>query len=321
MAIEYRMASTVKKQDLIYVAGHRGLVGSAITRELKRRGYSNVLTKTHQELDLTQQGEVRSFFKEYKPDYVFMAAARVGGILANWQKPAEFIYENLMIQTNVIHQSYLSDVKKLVFLGSSCIYPKLAKQPISEDELLSGKLEPTNEPYAVAKISGITLCNSYRRQYNADFISAMPTNLFGPNDNFDPETSHALAGLMRRIHEAKMKNSSSVVVWGSGMPRREFLYVDDLADALVFLMERYSDEGPINVGTGSDLSIREIAELLCKVIDYSGTLEFDTSKPDGTPRKLLDVSKIKELGWQSKVSLEDGMRLTYDWFLGNVAQV
>ncbi|MFX1482196.1 MAG: GDP-L-fucose synthase family protein [Promethearchaeota archaeon] len=311
----------MKKQDLIYVAGHRGLVGSAITRELKRRGYSNVLTKTHQELDLTQQGEVRSFFKEYKPDYVFMAAARVGGILANWQKPAEFIYENLMIQTNVIHQSYLSDVKKLVFLGSSCIYPKLAKQPISEDELLSGKLEPTNEPYAVAKISGITLCNSYRRQYNADFISAMPTNLFGPNDNFDPETSHALAGLMRRIHEAKMKNSSSVVVWGSGMPRREFLYVDDLADALVFLMERYSDEGPINVGTGSDLSIREIAELLCKVIDYSGTLEFDTSKPDGTPRKLLDVSKIKELGWQSKVSLEDGMRLTYDWFLGNVAQV
>jgi len=308
----------MNKNSSIYVAGHTGLVGSSLMRTLQARGYREILTKTHAELDLTCQAEVKNFFKDNHPDYVFVAAARVGGILANSTYPANFIYDNLMITANLIHESYISGVKKLLYLGSSCIYPKFADQPIIEDALLSGKLEPTNEPYAISKIAGLKMCDSYRKQYGCDFVSAMPTNLYGPNDNFDSVTSHALAGLMRRIHEAKDNQSQSVVVWGTGRPRREFLYIDDLADALVFLMEEYSAEGPINVGTGNDLSIREIAELLCQVIGYHGALEFDSSKPDGTPRKLLDVSKITSLGWRSKIPIEEGIRITYQWFLDNI---
>lgn len=307
----------MRKTDLIYVAGHSGLVGSSIVRTLEQRGYGRLLTRTHDELDLTCQADVKTFFKENQPDYVFLAAAKVGGILANFTYPAEFIYENLTITTNVLHQSYKYDVEKLLYLGSSCIYPKHTEQPIIEEALLSGLLEPTNEPYAISKIAGIKMCDSYRRQYDSDFISAMPTNLYGPNDNFDLETSHVLAALMRKVHEAKVSNGKSVVVWGTGKPRREFLYVDDLADALLFLMENYSDKGPINVGTGSDLSIRELTKLLCQIIGYDGEIEFDLTKPDGTPRKLLDVSKINALGWKSKTSLEDGLRLTYQWFLEN----
>lgn len=305
----------MKKSDLIYVAGHRGLVGSAITWELEKRGFSNLLLKTHSELDLTNQSEVRQFFNDYRPDFVFLAAARVGGILANSQKPAEFIYENLMIQSNLLHQSYLSGVKKVLFLGSSCIYPKFAKQPMSEGELLTGKLEPTNEAYAVAKIAGITMCNSYRRQYGADFISAMPTNLYGPNDNFDLESSHVLAALMRKMYEARIQRRPSVEVWGTGKPRREFLYIGDLADGLIFLMENYSDEGQVNIGTGRDVSILELVNLLKEVTGFDGEIVFDRSKPDGTPRKLLDVTKIRELGWQAKTPLREGIAKTYMWFV------
>ena len=309
----------MKKTDLIYVAGQTGLVGSSIMRALEQRGYSNILTKTHTELDLTCQADVKSFFKENHPDYVFMAAARVGGIIANSTYPANFIYDNLAITTNVLHESYISGVKKLLYLGSSCIYPKHANQPINEESLLSGKLEPTNEPYAISKIAGITMCDSYRRQYGSDFISAMPTNLYGPNDNFDLETSHVFAALMRKVHEAKLNDSDSVTIWGSGTPKREFLFVDDLADALIFLMDNYSEPGPINVGTGLDLSIHELAKLLSDVIGYTGDFVFDTSKPDGTPRKLLDVNKIRSLGWSAKTSLEEGIRITYRWFLDNIA--
>lgn len=309
----------MKKTDLIYVAGQTGLVGSSIMRTLEQRGYNNILTKTHAELDLTCQADVKSFFKENNPDYVFMAAARVGGIIANSTYPANFIYDNLVITTNVLHESHLSGVKKLVYLGSSCIYPKHADQPINEESLLSGKLEPTNEPYAISKIAGITMCDSYRRQYGSDFISAMPTNLYGFNDNFDYETSHVFAALMRKIHEAKLDDSDSVTIWGSGKPKREFLFVDDLADALIFLMDNYSEPGPINVGTGLDLSIHELAKLLSDVIGYTGDFVFDSSKPDGTPRKLLDVNKIRSLGWSAKTSLEEGIRITYRWFLDNIA--
>ncbi len=311
--------SKMKKTDLIYVAGQTGRVGSSIMRALEQRGYSNILTKTHTELDLTCQADVKSFFKENHPDYVFMAAARVGGIIANSTYPANFIYDNLAITTNVLHESYISGVKKLLYLGSSCIYPKHANQPINEESLLSGKLEPTNEPYAISKIAGITMCDSYRRQYGSDFISAMPTNLYGPNDNFDLETSHVFAALMRKVHEAKLNDSDSVTIWGSGTPKREFLFVDDLADALIFLMDNYSEPGPINVGTGLDLSIHELAKLLSDVIGYTGDFVFDTSKPDGTPRKLLDVNKIRSLGWSAKTSLEEGIRITYRWFLDNIA--
>ncbi len=310
----------MEKSDLIYVAGHAGLVGSAIVRSLNQSGFHNLLLRTHAELDLTCQHAVEKLFQEYRPDYVFLAAAKVGGILANWERSAEFIYENLMIQNNVIHQSYVSGVKKLLFLGSSCIYPKFANQPISEDELLSGKLEPTNEPYAIAKIAGIKLCDSYRRQYQANFISAMPTNLYGPNDNFDLETSHVLPALMRKIHDAKVNEDDTVVVWGSGQPRREFLYIDDLADALLFLMGNYSSEGPINVGCGLDISILELTHLLMEVISYQGLIEFDQSKPDGTPRKMLDTTKLDKIGWRPKVSLKEGIELTYNWFLDNVAK-
>lgn len=310
----------MEKSDLIYVAGHAGLVGSAIVRSLNQSGFHNLLLRTHAELDLTCQHGVENLFQECRPDYVFLAAAKVGGILANWEHSAEFIYENLMIQNNVIHQSCVSGVKKLLFLGSSCIYPKFANQPISEDELLSGKLEPTNEPYAIAKIAGIKLCDSYRRQYQADFISAMPTNLYGPNDNFDLETSHVLPALMRKIHNAKVNEDDTVVVWGSGQPRREFLYIDDLADALLFLMGNYSSEGPINIGCGLDISILELTHLLMEVISYQGLIEFDQSKPDGTPRKLLDTTKLETIGWRPKVSLKEGIELTYNWFLDNVAK-
>lgn len=310
----------MEKSDLIYVAGHAGLVGSAIVRSLNQSGFHNLLLRTHAELDLTCQRAVEEIFREYTPDYVFLAAAKVGGILANWERSAEFIYENLMIQNNVIHQSYVTGVKKLLFLGSSCIYPKFANQPISEDELLSGKLEPTNEPYAIAKIAGMKLCDSYRRQYQADFISAMPTNLYGPNDNFDLETSHVLPALMHKIHDAKVNEDDTVVVWGSGQPRREFLYIDDLADALLFLMGNYSSEGPINVGCGLDISILELTHLLMEVISYQGLIEFDQSKPDGTPRKLLDTTKLEKIGWRPKVSLKEGIELTYNWFLDNIAK-
>ncbi len=309
----------MKKTDLIYVAGQTGLVGSSIMRYLEQRGYNNILTRTHSELDLTCQADVKSFFKENSPDYVFMAAARVGGIIANSTYPANFIYDNLVITTNVLHESYNSGVKKLLYLGSSCIYPKHADQPINEESLLSGKLEPTNEPYAISKIAGITMCDSYRRQYGSDFISAMPTNLYGPNDNFDLETSHVFAALMRKIHEAKLDDSDSVTIWGSGKPKREFLFVNDLADALVFLMDNFSEPGPINVGTGQDLSIHELAKLLSDVIGYTGDFVFDTSKPDGTPRKLLDVNRIRSLGWSAKTSLEEGIHITYRWFLDNLA--
>ncbi|MFW9851118.1 MAG: GDP-L-fucose synthase family protein [Candidatus Thorarchaeota archaeon] len=311
----------MKRTDLVYVAGHRGLVGSAVVRELKRRNFSNIILRSHEELDLTKQEEVKRFFNETRPEYVFIAAAKVGGILANWQQPAEFIYENLMIQSNVLHQSYKADVKKVLFLGSSCIYPKFANQPMNEEELLAGKLEPTNESYAIAKIAGITMVNSYRRQYGADFISAMPTNLYGPNDNFDLETSHVLAALMRKMHDAKTTDSKSIEIWGTGKPRREFLHVDDLADGLIFLMQNYSDEGHVNIGTGKDVSILELVDLLKEVVGFDGELVFDSSKPDGTPRKLLDINKIRKLGWKPKISLKDGLSMTYQWFLENVSSL
>lgn len=303
--------------DSIYIAGHTGLVGSALVRLLKKRGFKNLLMKPHNELDLRNQSQVQKFFREHSPDYVFLAAARVGGILANWNSPAEFIYDNLMISTNIIHESYNSGVKKLVNLGSSCIYPKLSRQPINESSLLTGLLEPTNEPYAIAKITGIKLCDSYRRQYGVDFVSAMPTNLYGPNDNFDLETSHVFPALLRKIHEAREKNNTSVTIWGSGTPRREFLYVDDAADALLFLMNHFSESGPINVGTGEDISILELAELISKIVGFDGVIELDQSKPDGTPQKLLDISRISDLGWKPSTELKDGIRKTYDWFLEN----
>ena len=307
------------KSGLIYVAGHRGLVGSAITRGLRKRGFTNLLLKSHDELDLIDQSLTKQFFIEYSPDYVFLAAAKVGGILANSTFPAEFIYNNLMIECNVIHQSYLSGVKKLLFLGSSCIYPKYAKQPMAEHELLTGILEPTNEPYAIAKIAGLKMCDYYRRQYGADFLSAMPTNIYGPGDNFDLMTSHALPALIRKFHDAKMKRDESVKVWGTGTPRREFLFVDDLADALIFLMENYSQEGHVNVGTGNDIAISELAELIQSIVGFQGKIEYDTTKPDGTPRKLLDVTKIKEMGWQASTGLHEGLEKTYQWFLENLA--
>ncbi|MFW9887140.1 MAG: GDP-L-fucose synthase family protein [Candidatus Thorarchaeota archaeon] len=311
----------MEKSDLIYVAGHTGLVGSAIVRLLKKEGYNNLVLRTHQELDLTNQEDVKLFYREHRPNYVFLAAAKVGGILANMQFPADFIYENLMIDCNVIHESHVSGVKKLLFLGSSCIYPKYAKQPINEAELLSGKLEPTNEPYAIAKIAGIKMCDSYRRQHGADFISVMPTNLYGPNDNFDLESSHVIPALLRKFHEARIHDSRTVSIWGTGTPRREFLYVDDLADALVFLMNNYSDEGQINVGTGDDVTILELANIIGAVVEFTGKPEFDRTKPDGTPRKLMDISKLKELGWTPSTPLKKGLKMTYDWFLQNEGRI
>ena len=298
----------MEMQAKIYVAGHRGLVGSSILRALDKAGYKNIVYRTHQELDLTNYEAVKEFFEKERPEYVFLAAAKVGGIWANKTHKAEFIYENLQIQNNVIKNAYDFGVKKLLFLGSSCIYPKMCPQPIKEEYLLSGYLEETNDAYAIAKISGLMMCRAFRQQYGVDYISAMPTNLYGYNDNFDLESSHVLPALMRKIHEAKENNIPEVTVWGTGAPLREFLFVDDLAEALVFLMNEYSGEEHVNVGTGTDVSIKELAQLICNVVGYTGKIVFDTSKPDGTPKKLLDVSKINSLGWKAKVSLEEGIR-------------
>ncbi len=310
----------MNKTDKIYVAGHRGLVGSAIVRTLQNKGYKNLILQTRQELDLCRQDRVEAFFQKQKPDYVFLAAAKVGGIWANSTYKAQFIYDNLMISANVIQAAYKYEVKKLLNLGSSCIYPKLAPQPLKEEYLLTDSLETTNEPYAIAKIAAIKLCRYFNEQYETNFISAMPTNLYGPNDNFDPMTSHVLPGVIRKIHEAKMENND-VKLWGTGSPKREFLYVDDAADALVFLMENYdqSQIGEfINLGTGQDISIRDLASLIADIIRFDGQIEWDTRKPDGTPRKLLDVSRLATLGWQAKTSLEEGIRKTYDWFIRNL---
>ena len=305
------------KDSRIYVAGHRGLVGAAICRILVEQGFANVIMRTHSELDLTDQAAVRAFFAEEQPEYVFLAAARVGGIHANDTYPAEFIRDNLLIQTNIIDSAYQNGAKKLQFLGSSCIYPKFAPQPMKEEHLLTGELEPTNEWYAVAKIAGIKMCQAYRRQYGFDAISLMPTNLYGTGDNFDLENSHVVPALMRKFHEAKVNGEDSVQVWGSGNPRREFLHVDDLADAAVYLMVNYSGEGIVNVGVGEDVSIRELAELVAEVVGFEGELSFDASKPDGTPRKLLDVSRLKGLGWSAKIPLKEGLLDTYQWFQAN----
>ncbi len=304
--------------DKIYIAGHKGLVGSAIYRALQDKGFSNLVIRDKKELNLLDQNQVADFFRQEKPDYVFLAAARVGGIMANKTYPAQFIYENLQIQNNIIHQAYLNKVQKLLFLGSSCIYPKHAKQPIKENYLLTGKLEPTNEPYAIAKIAGIKMCQSYNRQYETDFISAMPTNLYGPGDNFDLKTSHVLPALIRKFHEAKENGQEKVTLWGSGSPKREFLYVDDLANACLFLMNNYNENQAINVGTGQDISIKELAEMVKKITEYEGKIEWDTSKPDGTPKKLLDVSRLHELGWEHEINLKKGIEKTYNWFLKNI---
>ncbi len=298
----------------IYIAGHRGLVGSALTRRLLAEGASNLILRTRTELDLIDQHAVDAFFAREKPEYVFLAAAKVGGILANDTYPAEFLRDNLAIQTNVIHSARTHGVRKLCFLGSSCIYPKLAPQPLREESLLTGPLEPTNEWYAIAKIAGIKMCQAYRRQYGFDAISLMPTNLYGPGDNFDPQNSHVLPALIRKFHEAKQRGEREVVIWGTGTPRREFLHADDLADAAVFLMRRYSDEQFINVGVGADLTIRELAELVAQVVGYDGMITTDPSKPDGTPRKLLDVSRLQALGWRHRIALRDGIAETYASF-------
>ena len=301
----------MKKDSKIYVAGHRGMVGSAICRALEKQGFENLIYRRSSELDLMDQQAVQAFFRKEQPEYVFLAAAKVGGIMANNTFRAEFLYNNLMIEANVIHAAHLAGVKKLLFLGSSCIYPKLAPQPLTEESLLSGYLEPTNEPYAIAKIAGIKLCEAYRDQYGANFISAMPTNLYGPNDNYDLKGSHVLPALIRRFHEAKINGNSQVELWGTGTPLREFLYVDDLAEACIFLMQEYNDSGFLNIGTGSDISIRDLAELIKNIVGYTGEYVFDTSKPDGTPRKLMDVSKINNLGWKATTSLEEGIQKVY----------
>lgn len=302
----------MNKSDKIYIAGHNGMVGSAIVRQLKNSGYTNLLVRTSKELDLTNQQAVNSFFETEKPDYVFLAAAKVGGIHANNVYRADFLYQNLMIEANVIHAAYLNKVTKLLFLGSSCIYPKMAPQPLKEEYLLTGFLEATNEPYAIAKIAGIKLCESYRRQYNCNFISAMPTNLYGPNDNYDLNNSHVLPALIRKFHTAKAENQPQVEVWGTGTPLREFLHVDDLAAACMFLMENYNEELFVNVGSGTDISIKDLALLVKKTVGFEGDLVFNTSKPDGTLRKLMDVSRINQLGWKHKISLEDGIKTVYE---------
>ncbi len=310
----------MKKDAKIYVAGHRGMVGSAIVRKLKSEGFNNILTRRSSELDLRNQADVNRFFEEEKPDYVVLAAAKVGGIHANNKYRAEFIYDNIMIQNNVIHASHVNDVKKLLLLGSSCIYPKMADQPIKEEYLLSGKLEPTNQPYALAKITGIEMCNAYRIQYGHNFISAMPTNLYGPNDNYDLNNSHVLPALIRKFHEAKKNGVKEVVMWGTGSPKREFLHVDDLAEACYYLMQNYDGDTALNVGTGEDISIADLAHLIKDIVGYEGEIVNDLSKPDGTPRKLLDVSGINALGWKARISLEDGIRSVYqglqdaDWY-------
>ncbi len=304
----------MKKEAKIYVAGHRGLVGSALIRTLRRSGYTNLVTRTHAELNLLDQIAVANFFATEKPEYVFLAAAKVGGIMANKKYPADFVYQNLMMQSNVIESAHQNKVEKLLFLGSSCIYPKLAPQPIKEEYLLSGPLEPTNDAYAIAKIAGIMMCQSYHRQYGSNFISVMPTNLYGVNDNFDLENSHVLPALIRRFHEAKITQTPSVTLWGTGTPKREFLYVDDLAEACLHLMQTYNEPEIVNIGTGEDVTIKELAEIIADIVGYQGTLNWDTTKPDGTPRKLLDVSKLHSLGFKHKISLAEGVKQTYEWY-------
>ena len=308
---------SMEKNSKIYIAGHRGLVGSALVRNLEEKGYTNVIGRTSKELDLTVQADVNKFFEEEKPEYVILAAARVGGIHANNTYPAEFIYDNLMIQNNVIKAAHDHGVKKLLFLGSTCIYPKLAPQPIKEEYLLTGSLEETNEAYAIAKIAGLEMCKFFKRQYGDNFISCMPTNLYGPNDNFDLQSSHVLPALIRKFHEAKVNDQPTVEVWGTGTPLREFIYVDDMADACIFLMENYDGEQHVNIGTGEEVSIRELAETVKEVVGFEGELVFNTNMPDGTPRKLTVVDKLHGLGWKHKVSLNEGIRLAYDWFLNN----
>ena len=305
----------MEKKDKIYVAGHRGMVGSAIVRELERQGYQNIVVRTHTELDLTRQEAVEAFFAEEKPDYVFLAAARVGGIGANSEAPADFMYDNMILEMNVIHAAWKNNCRKLEFLGSSCIYPRMAPQPMKENCLLTSPLEETNEAYALAKISGLKYCSYLNRQYGTDYISVMPTNLYGPNDNYHPEHSHVLPALIRRFHEAKETGAPSVICWGDGSPLREFLYVDDLANLCVFLMNNYSGDETVNAGTGKELSIRELAEIVASVVGYTGEILWDTTKPNGTPRKLLDVSKAEKLGWRYKMELEDGIRLAYQDFM------
>lgn len=307
----------MKINSKIYIAGHTGLVGSAIVRKLKKLGYNNLCLKTRKELDLLDPKRVKVFFNKEKPEYVFLAAAKVGGIMANKNYPADFIYQNLQIQNNIINSSYTTNVKKLLFLGSSCIYPKLAKQPIKEEYLLTGPLEQTNNAYAIAKIAGIIECQSYNKQHGTNFISIMPTNLYGPNDNFDLENSHVLPALIRKFHEAKINNKPEVTIWGSGKAKREFLHVDDLASASIFLMKKYDDNEIINVGTGEDISIKELVKTIKEIVDFKGKILWDKSKPDGTPRKLLDVKKLSSLGWSYKISLRDGIKSTYNWYKEN----
>lgn len=305
----------MEKDAKIYIAGHRGMVGSAIKRKLEKEGFTNFVTRSSSELDLRDQVAVADFFAQEKPDYVFLAAAKVGGIVANNTYRAEFLYDNLQIQNNIIHNSYLNEVKKLMFLGSSCIYPKLAPQPLKEDYLLSGPLEETNEPYAIAKIAGIKMCDAYRAQYGCNYISAMPTNLYGYNDNYHPQNSHVLPALIRRFHEAKEQQAPAVTIWGTGSPKREFLFADDLAEACYYLMQTYNEPGLVNIGTGEDVTIKELALLVKKITGYEGEIDFDTSKPDGTPRKLMDVTKLAEAGWKYHTGLEEGIALAYADFL------
>ena len=305
----------MNREAKIYVAGHGGLVGSGIMGKLAQQSYNNIICRTSQELDLRNQDSVTQFFAAQRPEYVFLAAAKVGGILANHTYPGQFIYENIMIEANVIHAAYIYGVKKLLFLGSSCIYPKLASQPIKEEYLLTGELEPTNEPYAIAKIAGIKMCQGYNKQYKTNFISVMPTNLYGPNDNFDLTSSHVLPALIRKFHEAKISQQSSVEIWGTGKPRREFLHVDDLAEACIFLMDHYDGGEPINIGTGLDITIADLAALIAKVVGYSGRIHYKTDMPDGTMRKMLDVSKMTRLGWNPQIALEDGIAFTYQWYI------
>lgn len=311
----------MKKSDKIYIAGHRGMVGSAITRKLEQEGYANLLVRTSKELDLRNQQAVNDFFAAEKPDFVFLAAAKVGGIVANNTYRADFIYENVMIQSNIIHASYVNGVKKLLFLGSSCIYPKMAPQPLKEEYLLTGELEPTNEPYAIAKIAGIKTCDAYRAQYGCNFISVMPTNLYGPNDNYDLANSHVLPALIRKFHEAKIKNEPKVVIWGTGSPMREFLHADDLADACFFLMQSYNEAGLINIGTGEDITIRDLALLVKEIVGYTGNIEHDLSKPDGTPRKLMDVHKLHAFGWKARIGLREGIEKVYREFTNEYSPV
>jgi GDP-L-fucose synthase len=311
----------MQKADRIFVAGHGGLVGSAVMRRLEQLGHSTVLTATRAQLDLRDQAAVNYWFRANRPEYVFLVAGTVGGIMANSTRPAEFIYDNMMIHATVVHSSHLFRVKKLLYLGSSCIYPRMANQPMKEEDLLSGSLEPTNEAYAIAKIAGIKLCQSYRQQYGSDFISAMPTNLYGPNDNFDLTSSHVLPAMIRKFHDAREEGRSEVTMWGTGTPRREFLHVDDLADACIFLMQNYNDASHINVGTGQDLAIKELAELVRRIVHPTATVLWDTSKPDGSPRKLLDVSRLHNLGWRHRISLGEGIEQTYQWFLTHRAEL